>query len=127
MIVHLGMSGRLWLVDHDTPAEKHDHFDLVLANGKAVRLRDPRRFGLVLWHTGDVSKHPLFASLGPALESINLTAVKRGGDYEISRLQPSKPYVVNKEETERLTKFFAERSLPLKLEESITEYIILFK
>ena len=65
LIVHLGMSGRLWLVDRDTPAEKHDHFDLVLSNGKAVRLRDPRRFGLVLWHTGDVSKHPLFASLGP--------------------------------------------------------------
>ena len=65
LIVHLGMSGRLWLVDHDTPPEKHDHFDLVLANGKAVRLRDPRRFGLVLWKTGDVSKHPLFASLGP--------------------------------------------------------------
>ena len=64
LIVHLGMSGRLWLVDHDTPPEKHDHFDLVLANGKAVRLRDPRRFGLVLWHTGDVSKHRLFASLG---------------------------------------------------------------
>ena len=65
LIVHLGMSGRLWLVDRDTPPEKHDHFDLVLANGKAVRLRDPRRFGLVLWHTGAVSKHPLFASLGP--------------------------------------------------------------
>ncbi len=68
LIVHLGMSGRLWLVDHhayDVPPEKHDHFDLVLANGKTVRLRDPRRFGLVLWHTGDVMQHKLFASLGP--------------------------------------------------------------
>ena len=65
LIVHLGMSGRLWLVDRDTPPEKHDHFDLVLANGKTVRLRDPRRFGLVLWQTGDVMQHPLLASLGP--------------------------------------------------------------
>src|SRR6187402_2972208 len=68
LIVHLGMSGRLWLVDRhvcDTPPEKHDHFDLVLANGKTVRLRDPRRFGLVLWHTGDVLQHKLLASLGP--------------------------------------------------------------
>ncbi len=65
LIVHLGMSGRLWLVDRDTPPEKHDHWDLVLTNGKTVRLRDPRRFGLVLWHTGDVSNHRLFASLGP--------------------------------------------------------------
>jgi formamidopyrimidine-DNA glycosylase len=65
LLIHLGMSGRLWLVDHDTPAVKHDHFDLVLANGKAVRLRDPRRFGLVLWLTGNVMSHPLIAALGP--------------------------------------------------------------
>ena len=68
LIIHLGMSGRLWLVNRDTKPEKHDHFDLVLANGKVVRLRDPRRFGLVLWHArdkGDVADHPLFAALGP--------------------------------------------------------------
>lgn len=71
LIIHLGMSGRLWLVDHtscDRPPQKHDHFDLVLANGKTVRLRDARRFGLVLWHplqSGDVMQHPLLASLGP--------------------------------------------------------------
>ena len=65
LIVHLGMSGRLWLVDSNTPPEKHDHFDLVLANGKTVRLRDPRRFGCVLWVTGDVMQHKLLASLGP--------------------------------------------------------------
>jgi len=65
LIIHLGMSGRLWLVDHNTPPDKHDHFDLALANGKTVRLRDPRRFGLVLWVTGDVMQHQLLASLGP--------------------------------------------------------------
>jgi formamidopyrimidine-DNA glycosylase len=65
LIIHLGMSGRLWLVDHNTPPDKHDHFDLALANGKTVRLRDPRRFGLVLWVTGDVMQHKLLASLGP--------------------------------------------------------------
>ena len=65
LIVHLGMSGRLWLLDSDTPPEKHDHFDLVLDNGKTVRLRDPRRFGLVLWQQGDPLAHPLLASIGP--------------------------------------------------------------
>ena len=65
LIVHLGMSGRLWLVDQNTPPQKHDHFDLVLANGNTMRLRDPRRFGLVLWHGGDVKQHPLLAALGP--------------------------------------------------------------
>lgn len=65
LILHLGMSGRLWVTSKATPAEKHDHFDLVLDNGTVVRLRDPRRFGLVLWHTGDPLDHPLLAAIGP--------------------------------------------------------------
>ncbi|TXT20461.1 MAG: formamidopyrimidine-DNA glycosylase [Gallionellaceae bacterium] len=65
LLLHLGMSGSLRHLPAATPAEKHDHFDLLLANGMAVRLRDPRRFGAVLWCDGDVSKHPLLAGLGP--------------------------------------------------------------
>lgn len=65
LIVHLGMSGRLWLVEAATPPQKHDHFDLVIDNGQVIRLRDPRRFGLVLWQTGDPLAHPLLASIGP--------------------------------------------------------------
>lgn len=65
LIVHLGMSGRLWVVDHATPAGKHDHFDLGLDNGLVLRLRDPRRFGLVLWQKGDPHQHRLLASIGP--------------------------------------------------------------
>lgn len=65
LILHLGMSGSLRILPHDTLPEKHDHFDLVLNNGKLMRLRDPRRFGAVLWHAGDVAQHPLLAHLGP--------------------------------------------------------------
>lgn len=65
LIVHLGMSGRLWLVDAATPPEKHDHFDLEFSNGRIVRLRDPRRFGLVLWQAGDPLLHALLANIGP--------------------------------------------------------------
>ncbi len=65
LILHLGMSGSLRVLPANTPAEKHDHFDLLLENGTLMRLRDPRRFGAVLWHTGDISQHKLFASLGP--------------------------------------------------------------
>ena len=65
LIVHLGMSGRLWLVDSDAAVETHDHFDLVMVNGTVVRLRDPRRFGLVLWQKGDALTHPLLKDLGP--------------------------------------------------------------
>ena len=65
LIVHLGMSGRLWLVDSDAAVGKHDHFDLVLENGRIVRLRDPRRFGLVVWRKASAPEHPLLASIGP--------------------------------------------------------------
>jgi formamidopyrimidine-DNA glycosylase len=65
LIVHLGMSGRLWLVAADAAAQMHDHFDLVLDNDHAVRLRDPRRFGLVVWQKGDPLQHPLLAKIGP--------------------------------------------------------------
>jgi len=65
LVLHLGMSGSLRLLPANTPPEKHDHFDLVLSNGTLVRLRDPRRFGAVLWHGGDVRTHPLLAKLGP--------------------------------------------------------------
>ena len=65
LILHLGMSGSLRIQPVGTPAEKHDHFDLVLDSGQLLRLRDPRRFGAVLWHEGDAAQHPLLAALGP--------------------------------------------------------------
>ena len=64
LIVHLGMSGSLRLVTPGTPPQKHDHVDLVFPR-TVLRLRDPRRFGTLLWHEGgDVGKHPLIAVLG---------------------------------------------------------------
>ena len=65
LILHLGMSGSLRILPAATPPELHDHFDLLLDNGKLMRLRDPRRFGAVLLHEGDVHAHPLLARLGP--------------------------------------------------------------
>ncbi len=65
LILHLGMSGSLRILPGGTPPDKHDHFDLVLDDGQLMRLRDPRRFGAVLWHEGNVEEHPLLAALGP--------------------------------------------------------------
>lgn len=65
VILHLGMSGSLRILPADAAVEKHDHFDLLLSNGLVMRLRDPRRFGAVLWCEGDPARHPLLAQLGP--------------------------------------------------------------
>jgi formamidopyrimidine-DNA glycosylase len=69
LIVHLGMTGTLRIRPRavlETPPEKHEHVDLVFSEC-VLRLRDPRRFGAVLWHpreAGDVAGHPLLLSLG---------------------------------------------------------------
>jgi formamidopyrimidine-DNA glycosylase len=67
LILHLGMSGSLRLLPAapTKPPEKHDHADLILDNGVVLRLRDPRRFGAILWTHSDVMKHALLAQLGP--------------------------------------------------------------
>lgn len=64
VIVHLGMSGSLCVVTAETPPGKADHVDVVLDDGACLRLRDPRRFGAVLW-TADPTRHALLAELGP--------------------------------------------------------------
>ncbi len=65
VIIHLGMSGNLRLVDHATPVEKHDHVDIVIDSKRILRFHDPRRFGAILWCGGNVLEHALLATLGP--------------------------------------------------------------
>ncbi|HEX5539584.1 MAG TPA: DNA-formamidopyrimidine glycosylase family protein, partial [Methylophilaceae bacterium] len=65
LLLHLGMSGRICLLEKDEPAGKHDHFDIHFADGHVLRLRDPRRFGAVLWMNGETSEHVLLSKLGP--------------------------------------------------------------
>jgi formamidopyrimidine-DNA glycosylase len=63
-ILHLGMSGHVSIVSRDTPAGIHDHVDIGLASGHALRLRDPRRFGSLHW-SDDPYEHWLLRDLGP--------------------------------------------------------------
>ncbi|QEH09599.1 bifunctional DNA-formamidopyrimidine glycosylase/DNA-(apurinic or apyrimidinic site) lyase [Histophilus somni] len=64
IIGHLGMSGSVRIVPHDNPVNKHDHFDIVMNNGKLLRYNDARRFGAWLW-TNNLSEFHLFFKLGP--------------------------------------------------------------
>jgi formamidopyrimidine-DNA glycosylase len=65
LIAHLGMSGSLRILPADAPPLAHDHYDLVLDSGACLRFNDPRRFGCLLWVTGDAAQHRLLARLGP--------------------------------------------------------------
>lgn len=64
LIIHLGMSGSLRVVDASAEIKKHDHIDIVISNGKRLRFNDPRRFGCLLWTT-DWRQHALIRALGP--------------------------------------------------------------
>ena len=92
-IVHLGMSGSVYIVDRDTPAGVHEHFDINLGSGKSLRYRDPRRFGSLHW-TGDPLGHWLLRDLGPEPLSEDFT-----GDYLWSKSRGRriavKPYIMN--------------------------------
>lgn len=73
LIIHLGMSGSLRVLTTHTQPEKHDHIDFIFEDNTLLRYRDPRRFGAVLWYSGSLEHHPLFASLGvePLSEDFN--------------------------------------------------------
>ena len=64
-IMHLGMSGKLRVVDKDTPLIKHDHIDVLLDNDMVLRYNDPRRFGAMLWQGCDEGPHEVLKTMGP--------------------------------------------------------------
>lgn len=71
LLIHLGMSGRLSVVERRAPLDPHDHllFRLAPRAGRApeeLRFRDPRRFGLALVLGPDeIAESPLLRPLGP--------------------------------------------------------------
>lgn len=73
VILHLGMSGSLRLVSLSTAPGPHEHLDLVIGEETCLRLRDPRRFGVVLWTREPPEHHPLLAALGPEPWDVGFT------------------------------------------------------
>jgi formamidopyrimidine-DNA glycosylase len=64
LLVHLGMSGSLRYLPAMRERGAHDHIDVHFADGGALRLNDPRRFGSFMLTTKP-SAHPLLKNLGP--------------------------------------------------------------
>ena len=65
VILHLGMSGSLRLVQSDVAPRRHDHWDMRMDSGAVLRYHDPRRFGSLHWTDADPALHPLLARLAP--------------------------------------------------------------
>lgn len=110
LLIHLGMSGHLRMVQENSAANKHDHIDLLLENGSALRFCDPRRFGLFLYLDENPHQHPLLSHLGPEPLSDDFS-----GDYFFRRLrnknQPIKSVIMNNEIVVGVGNIYATESL----------------
>jgi formamidopyrimidine-DNA glycosylase len=76
VILHLGMSGNLRIVNSQLKAGKHDHVDFVFTDGTILRFNDTRKFGAILCTSESILQHKLISSLGPEPLSDQFT-----GDY----------------------------------------------
>ena len=65
LIWHLGMSGSMKIRPVGSPTEIHEHVEVQLASGQALKYRDPRRFGALLYTSADPLEHRLLHKLGP--------------------------------------------------------------
>jgi formamidopyrimidine-DNA glycosylase len=67
LIIHLGMSGSLRIVEPGTALRKHDHVEIELEGedgNRLLRYHDPRRFGAILTDRSDIP-HERLGKLGP--------------------------------------------------------------
>ena len=64
LILHLGMSGSLRMVETGSAHGKHDHLDLCFDSGVTLRLTDPRRFGSLHYQDDVAEQHWLLERLG---------------------------------------------------------------
>jgi formamidopyrimidine-DNA glycosylase len=109
LILHLGMSGSLRLVAPEVAPGKHDHVDLRFGR-QILRLRDPRRFGALLWTQDPPEAHPLIRHLGleplsPALDGPRLHQLTRS-----SRV-PIKPFLMDGRRVVGVGNIYASESL----------------
>ena len=66
LVVHLGMTGRLWTADPADEPPAHTHAAFLLAGGRELRYCDPRRFGrLLLGSEEELVRFRKLPRLGP--------------------------------------------------------------
>ena len=107
ILVHLGMSGSLRIVNGATAWRKHDHIEMQMSNGHVLRFHDPRRFGCWLW---SADEHSQLSKLGPEPLSDDFN-----GDllYQLSRSRKMavKPFIMDSSVVVGVGNIYAAESL----------------
>ncbi|MHC5224598.1 bifunctional DNA-formamidopyrimidine glycosylase/DNA-(apurinic or apyrimidinic site) lyase [Ignatzschineria sp. LJL83] len=73
VLIHLGMSGAIRVLDDEIDLKKHDHFVLQMEGDKKLVYNDPRRFGFILLYGKD-EVIPFLEKLAPEPLSDEFTA-----------------------------------------------------
>ena len=97
MIVHLGMTGKLSLVNRNEPTAVHDHLRLLLDNGTELRFNDARRFGsITVWPPAEAEPLEKAFTAQTGIEPLGkkFTAV-RLSELARSKKQPVKHFLMD--------------------------------
>lgn len=110
LLIHLGMSGVLRIVDPDTKLTKHDHIDFQLNTNLILRYNDVRRFGTILWTDKPVQEHQLIKHLGPEPLS---QYFNENAFYALSRNRntPIKTFIMNSRNVVGVGNIYANEAL----------------
>ncbi len=111
LLLHLGMTGTLRLDDRLSPPGRHDHFDLEFDDGRILRFRDPRKFGLVaVSRPDDTGRLPELAALAPEPLGEEFTGEYL---YTISRKRrtPVKVFIMDQRRVVGVGNIYASESL----------------
>lgn len=65
LLLHLGMSGKLFSFPKNHQTLKHEHLTIAFADNTILSFIDPRKFGAVLLIQNDPMQHSLLKLLGP--------------------------------------------------------------
>jgi formamidopyrimidine-DNA glycosylase len=95
LMMHLGMTGRLWVGPPAREDALHDHLVFALGEDLELRFNDARRFGMCLMTTDlQLSAHPRMQHLGPEPLSPVFTADYLGARARGSR-RPIKNFLMD--------------------------------
>lgn len=120
LIIHLGMSGSLRVLQQDIPPTRHDHLDIILSDNKVLRYNDPRRFGAILMTDENPLQHTLLKSLGvePLDEHFNGAYLKKAA---LKRHVSIKPFIMNSKIVTGIGNIYAAEALFLAKIHPLTE------
>lgn len=110
LVLHLGMSGKMRVVDTLLPRKKHDHLEIELHTGKKLVLNDARRFGSCLWQGHTEQPLPLLQKLGPEPLTCEFGS-KRLFELSRGRQTPVKAFIMDNAVVVGVGNIYANESL----------------